>query len=149
MKGLSTSHGRHRKSGGSIPNLRPPTMMIDLLFGALMLFAFQMGDPNSKSVIPHDIELPTDETEDAKKTTEILPLQPVSIREGEWIYETNEGERLTADEVAGRTKSGKIAPVLMLSKTISVQEYVDAETPLRKLGLKVGLAVTSDKGKTK
>ena len=73
----------------------------------------------------------------------------MSIRGGEWIYETNEGDRLTADEVAGQTKSGKIAPVLMLSKTISVQEYVDAETPLRKLGLKVGLAVTSDKGKTK
>jgi len=149
MKGLNTSHGRRRKSRGSIPNLRPPTMMIDLLFGALMLFAFQMGDPNSKSVIPHGIELPTDETEDTKKTTEILPLQPVSIGGGEWIYETNEGDRLTADEVAGRTKSGKIAPVLMLSKTISVQEYVDAETPLRKLGLKVGLAVTSDKEKTK
>jgi len=132
-----------------MPNLRPPTLMIDLLFGALMLFAFQMGDPNSKSVIPHGIELPTDETQDTNKTTEILPLQPVGIRGGEWIYETNEGDRLTADEVAGRTKSGKIAPVLMLSKTISVQEYVDAETPLRKLGLKVGLAVTSDKGKTK
>ncbi|SVE01955.1 uncharacterized protein METZ01_LOCUS454809, partial [marine metagenome] len=99
--------------------------MIDLLFGALMLFAFQMGDPNSKSVIPHGIELPTDETKATEKTTEILPLQPVSIRGGEWIYETNEGDRLTADEVAGRTKSGKIAPVLMLSKTISVQEYVD------------------------
>ena len=24
-------------------SLRPPTLMIDLLFGALMLFAFQMG----------------------------------------------------------------------------------------------------------
>ena len=149
MKDINTSRGRRRKTRGSMPNLRPPTMMIDLLFGALMLFAFQMGDPNSKSVIPHGIELPTDETEDTIKTTEILPLQPVSIRGGEWIYETNEGDRLTADEVAGRTKSGKIAPVLMLSKTISVQEYVNAETPLRKLGLKVGLAVTSDKGKTK
>ena len=108
MKSIDTSHGRRRKTRGSMPNLRPPTLMIDLLFGALMLFAFQMGDPNSKSVIPHGIELPTDETQDTKKTTEILPLQPVSIRGGEWIYETNEGERLTADEVAGRTKSGKI-----------------------------------------
>ena len=40
-------------------SLRPPTLMIDLLFGALMLFAFQMGDPHAKAVVPHEINLPT------------------------------------------------------------------------------------------
>ena len=38
--------------------LRPPTLMIDLLFGALMLFAFQMGYVD-KPVTPHNVELPT------------------------------------------------------------------------------------------
>jgi hypothetical protein len=52
-KGPSRDRRGHRPS-----SLRPPTLMIDLLFGALMLFAFQMGDPNARQVQTHDIELP-------------------------------------------------------------------------------------------
>ena len=121
--------------------------MIDLLFGALMLFAFQMGDPSTKKVVTHPIDLPTDEIADKDKTTDLLALVPVEIKGGGWVYETNDGQRLTAEEVAERVGPKKIAPVLVLSKNISVQSYVDAETPLRKLGLKVGLSVTPDKGK--
>lgn len=144
---FGSSRGR-MKNRRSTPSLRPPTLMIDLLFGALMLFAFQMGDPNSQNVISHDIELPADETADAKNAKKILPLLPVDVS-GEWFYKTNDGRRLTPDEVAGKAKSSNMAPVLVLSKQISVQKYVDAETPLRMLGLKVGLAVTPDKEKNK
>ena len=142
--------GRRRSKGRrSTPSLRPPTLMIDLLFGALMLFAFQMGDPNSKTIVPHGIELPADETNVPDETTEVLPLVPVEHVGSGWIYETDDGVRLTAEEVADRVGTRKIAPVLLLSRNISVQKYVDAETPLRKLGLKVGLAVTPEKGKTR
>ena len=148
MKSPDVPGRRRRKGRRSTPSLRPPTLMIDLLFGALMLFAFQMGDPNSKTVVPHGIELPADETNVPDETTEVLPLVPVNPGGG-WIYETNDGVRLTAEEVADRVGTRKIAPVLLLSRNISVQKYVDAETPLRKLGLKVGLAVTPEKGKTR
>ena len=147
MKSPDVPGRRRRKGRRSTPSLRPPTLMIDLLFGALMLFAFQMGDPNSKSVVSHDIELPTDESKVTAKAKDVLPLVPFQLPAGGWIYETHDGLRLTAEEVAEKARPAKIAPVLLLSKNISVQKYVDAETPLRVLGLKVGLAVTQDKGK--
>ena len=123
--------------------------MIDLLFGALMLFAFQMGNPNSKSVVPNVIELPADKTRDPGKKKDIFPLFPLELPGGGWVYRTQEGLQLTADEVAEKAKTGKLVPVLMLSENIPVQQYVNAETPLRLLGLRVGLSVTPDKGKTK
>ena len=39
-----------QKRPASPPSLRPPTLMIDLLFGALMLFAFQMGTPVTSTI---------------------------------------------------------------------------------------------------
>ena len=36
-----------------------PTLMIDLLFGALMLFALHMGNPNSQEVVSKEFNLPT------------------------------------------------------------------------------------------
>ena len=134
---------RHRRSA---PSLRPPTLMIDLLFGALMLFAFQMGDPNAKSIVPHDIELPTDEAKSTGAPKDVLALVPISRTGKDWLYELNNGLRLSADEVAKQVQAQNQAPVLLLSKTMSVQMYIDAETPLRSRGLKVGLAVTSKEG---
>ena len=147
MNGFRRGNGRRGRDRRSSPSLRPPTLMIDLLFGALMLFAFQMGDPNTKKVVTHPIDLPTDEIADTGQTMDLLALVPVELKGGGWVYETNDGQRLTAEKVAERVGPKKIAPVLVLSKNISVQSYVDAETPLRKLGLKVGLSVTTDKGK--
>ena len=57
------SHPPKRRGRSLAPTLRPPTLMIDLLFGALMLFAFQMGDPSLRQIVPRDFDLPTaDET---------------------------------------------------------------------------------------
>ena len=63
----------------SLPSLRPPTLMIDLLFGALMLFAFQMGSPTNQTIIPHDFDLPTADKAADKKAKLLLPLKPISV----------------------------------------------------------------------
>jgi hypothetical protein len=146
MKSARKHSGRKR---GLAPNLRPPTLMIDLLFGALMLFAFQMGDPASKNVVPHDIELPTEDKSKSAKKTEIFPLVPSKSKNMGWVYKTRDGLKKTPEEIAGLLKKGNKTPVLILSKNVSVQDYLDAETPLRKLGLRVGLAVSSKEGEKK
>lgn len=127
------------------PSLRPPTLMIDLLFGALMLFAFQMGDPHAKAVVPHEINLPTGEKRAGEKPTEILALVPIKLSDN-WVYEIEGGTQLSAKAAAQKVQSENKIAVLLVPKSQSVQSYVDAETPLRKLGLKVGLAVTSGEG---
>jgi len=123
--------------------------MIDLLFGALMLFAFEMGNPNVQEVFSHKIDLPDEDRSGSQKSEEVLPLVPVRLNDTTWIYETGDRKKLTADQVAQQVKKTKSTPVLLLTKTVSVQSYLDAETPLRKLGLKVGLAVTPGEGKSK
>ena len=147
---MSVAKGRkgiRPREKSSAPSLRPPTLMIDLLFGALMLFAFQMGDPSSRNVVPHDIELPTNDGKNTSKKNEVIALVPVKLSASTWAYETNNGRRLSAKEVVKLAKPDNRAPVLVLSKNVSVQQYLDAETPLRALGLRVGLAVTPDKGR--
>ena len=59
---------RAKGSAVAAPRLRPPTLMIDLLFGALMLFAFQMGNPNAQRIAPYEIELPTSDVRGAEDT---------------------------------------------------------------------------------
>ena len=149
MTSLKDRKARPLKGRGSQPSLRPPTLMIDLLFGALMLFAFQMGNPNSQKVVPHKIELPTGDAKPSGKTADIFPLVPQRLKGSIWVYETEDGKRLTAVQVFEKVKQRKSTPILMLSKAVSVQSYIDAETPLRKLGLQVGLAVTHEQGKNK
>jgi biopolymer transport protein ExbD len=146
MKGIRVN--RARKSG-AVPSLRPPTLMIDLLFGALMLFAFQMGDPTSKNVVPHDIELPTEDKNKSARKSKIFPLVPIKSKNKGWLYETTDGLKKTPQEIASLLQKEKRTPVLVLSKKVSVQDYLDAETPLRMLGLKVGLAVSSEEGRKK
>ena len=123
------------------PSLRPPTLMIDLLFGALMLFAFQMGDPNARQVVPHEFDLPTSgDAADAKLHT-LLPLKPVRKGDDKWMYKMPDGRTLGPENVAKATRKLKKTPVLVVPRTASVQSYLDAEQPLRQRGLKVGLAV--------
>jgi hypothetical protein len=131
------------------PNLRPPTMMIDLLFGALMLFAFQMGAPTARTVVPHDVDLPT--TQGSKKTepTLLLALKPHRTQEGMWQYTLPNGKILGPVEVANYIKKVKKTPVLIVASGSRVQDYVDAEQPLRKAGLKAGLAVEIKDGEKK
>ena len=68
----TASHPPKRKGRSLAPTLRPPTLMIDLLFGALMLFAFQMGDPSIRQIIPRDFDLPTADETAGKEAKELL-----------------------------------------------------------------------------
>ena len=140
-KGPSRDRRGHRPS-----SLRPPTLMIDLLFGALMLFAFQMGDPNARQVQTHDIELPTAADKNETKPAQVLPLTPVRRTRNNWAYKLGDGRVMSASEVVSYVRSKDKTPILVVAKSESVQNYLDAEQPLRQLGLKVGLAVAVEKG---
>ena len=122
------------------PSLRPPTLMIDLLFGALMLFAFHMGDPNARSVVRQDVTLPTSAESATVGREKLVALVPV--RSGKsWIYELTAGQRVNAKQALtlARKEMGRL--VLIVAPDTPVQSYLDAEMPFRKLGVKVGLAV--------
>ena len=139
-----TSRAR-RRARGDAPSLRPPTLMIDLLFGALMLFAFQMGDPNARQVVPREVDLPTSDESAGDGPKELLALKPVKGGE-KWTYQLPNGERIGAEAVIEAVRTGKKTPILIVSKSASVQSYLDAEQPLRQRGLKVGLAVELEQG---
>ena len=49
--------------------------------------------------------------------------------------------QLTPKEVKVWAKNEGKTPVIVVTKSVSVQSYLDAEEPLRMLGLNVGLAV--------
>ena len=135
------SHTPKRKTRSSAPTLRPPTLMMDLLFGALMLFAFQMGDPNVRQIVPRDFDLPTADETAGKGVKELLPLKPVRTVSNDWAYELTNGKRLSVDAVVKMVRAKGKTPVLLVASTAKVQNYIDAEQPLRKAGIKAGLAV--------
>jgi hypothetical protein len=139
----SQDRGRrgHRPS-----SLRPPTLMIDLLFGALMLFAFQMGDPNAQKVQTHDIKIPTAADKNHAKPAQIVALTPVHSTGGAWAYKMSDGRVMSASGVAKIAKLKNKTLILVVAKSESVQNYLDAEQPLRQLGLNVGLAVAIENG---
>ena len=126
------------------PSLRPPTLLLDLLFGTLMLFALLMGDPSARQVVPHEFDLPTsDDAANAKPHT-LLPLKPVRKGDDKWMYETHDGRTLGPEKVAIVARKLKKTLILVVPSTASVQSYLDAEQPLRQRGLKVGLAVAME-----
>tara|TARA_Y100000031_G_scaffold38376_1_gene43175 strand:- start:182 stop:682 length:501 start_codon:yes stop_codon:yes gene_type:complete len=144
-----STRSRPQKANGRsmAPTLRPPTLMIDLLFGALMLFAFQMGDPSIRQIVPRDIDLPTADETAGNKAKELLPLKPVRTGTNDWVYELPSGKRLSVDAVVKMVQAEGKTPVLLVASTAKVQNYIDAEQPLRQAGLKAGLAVAL-KGET-
>ena len=138
----STRSRPQKANGRSLaPTLRPPTLMIDLLFGALMLFAFQMGDPTVRQIVPRDFDLPTADENAGKEAKELLPLKPVRTGTNDWAYELPSGKRLSVDGVVKMVRTKGMTPVLLIASTDKVQNYIDAEQPLRQAGLKAGLAV--------
>ena len=122
------------------PSLRPPTLMIDLLFGALMLFAFHMGDPNARSVVRQDVTLPTSAESAAGRRENLLPLIPIKSGKN-WKYELIAGRRVSTRQALKLAREEKSRLVLIVAPDTPVQSYIDAEMPFRKLGVKVGLAV--------
>ena len=140
-EGSTRSQQPKRKARSLAPTLRPPTLMIDLLFGALMLFAFQMGDPSVRQIVPRDFDLPTADEAAGKGAKELLPLKPVRTGTNNWAYELPSGKRLSVDAIVKMARTEGKTPVLLVASTAKVQNYIDAEQPLRKAGLKAGLAV--------
>ena len=133
----------HRARPARYLGLRPPTLMIDLLFGALMLFAFHMGDPNARAVVRHDVSLPASAKTADSKDTKLLPLVPVKAGDT-WMYELIDGTRVdvTAALNIARREKGRL--VLVIAADTPVQSYLNAEMPFRKLGARVGLAVRKE-----
>lgn len=127
-------------------SLRPPTLMIDLLFGALMLFAFQMGYVD-KPITPHNVELPSTPDKQKKKTKAIYTLIPIQGENGTWKFKVSDGRILTAIGIKNELREKKQTPVMIFSKTTNLQSYLEAERVLRRHGMKPGLAVQNKKGK--
>ena len=142
---IDPTHKSNRRRAAP-PSLRPPTLMIDLLFGALMLFAFQMGDPSSNNIVSRDFDLPTTNDNAAKKGRDLIPLKPIKLDGAKWRYEHPDGTRLTANDVAELIHKENKTPVLLIPRETRVQSYIDAEQPLRRLGVKAGLAVDVKEG---
>lgn len=141
LNSSTRSHLPKRKARPAAPTLRPPTLMMDLLFGALMLFAFQMGDPNALEIVSRDFDLPTADETAGKGAKELLALKPIRTGNNVWVYELASGKRLSVDAIVKMVRASGKTPVLLVASTAKVQNYIDAEQPLRKAGLKAGLAV--------
>jgi hypothetical protein len=139
----------HKRDSREVPSLRPPTLMIDLLFGALMLFALHMGNPNSQQIVSKNFDLPSSSESATKDQHELTALKPIKGADGNWLYEIAGGRQLSAKEVQVWAKKERKTPVLVVTRSISVQSYLDAEEPLREQGLKVGLAVENESEVTK
>ena len=120
--------------------LRPHPMMLDLLMGALMLFAFQLG-PNAEQVSFRDIDLPKAADDESKKV-DVLALSPECC----WHYLTSDQERLTPAQAVEKARKQKKTVFLLLSSDKNLQTYLDAQHPLVSRGIKVGLAVKRKEG---
>jgi len=105
-----------------------------------------MGDPNSGQIQTHNIEIPTAADNNETKPTQVMPLTPVRYAGNKWRYKLSDGGIMSATEVVKFSRYKDKTPILVVAKSASVQNYLDAEQPLRQLGLKVGLAVAIEKG---
>ena len=124
--------------------LRPPTLMIDLLFGALMLFAFQMGYVD-KAAVPYDVEVLTAEN-GKKDTRRIYKLLPLRGENGNWQFQVSGGDVLTPVQVKEILLKNQKTPVLIFSGITDLQTYVEASDVLRHHGLKPALHVQTKEG---
>ena len=140
----STATG-DEKTGKRRSTLRPPTLMIDLLFGALMLFAFQMGYVD-KAVVTHDIKLPTSTNKKDKERKNVLPVTPVRGQNGNWSFKLAGGKILSTNEVVKELKKSGKTPVISLPAQTRIQTYMDASDVLRSHGFKPILHVNKRKG---
>ena len=140
---VPTAADQDKNNSGS---LRPPTLMIDLLFGALMLFAFQMGYVD-KPVTPHNVELPTAPDKQKKKAAAIYSVIPIIGKAGKWQFKVNDDRLLSAAEIKKEVRKKKQTPVMIFSRTTDLQSYLEAEQELRRHGLKPGLAVQNKEGR--
>jgi hypothetical protein len=121
------------------PSLRPPTLMIDLLFSALMLFAFHMGNPSSVELSIDDIDLPVASDRSGDDLDDAITLRPIQ-RGTAWFFQKSDGTVVAAADVVQGEPEGQRA-VIIMSATDPIQTYVSAEQELKAHGLLVGMAV--------
>ena len=113
--------------------LRPHWLWLDLLMGAVALFAFQLG-PNAEEFLKHDVQVPEADSDDPSNT---IPVTPECC----WHYRTLEGHLFSATEMAREAHAHALTIVLLMSPDTDLQDFLDAEQPLARLGVNVGLAV--------
>lgn len=135
-----------RKTGRRGTTLRPPTLMIDLLFGALMLFAFQMGYVDMP-VVSDDIPLPTSAIKKNSDSKSIFQVIPVREKNGSFKFKIPGGKILSTNEVVKKLRKNKKTPVVVLPNWEKIQTYVDAAGVLRHHGFKPSLLLKYKKGK--
>jgi hypothetical protein len=121
------------------PSLRPPTLMIDLLFSALMLFAFHMGNPSAVELSVEDIDLPVASDRSGNDLESAVTLRPIQ-RGTAWFFQKPDGSVVSAVDVMQGEPEGQRA-VIIMSATDPIQIYVSAEQALKAHGLLVGMAV--------
>jgi len=98
--------------------------MIDLLFGALMLFAFHMGDPNARSILRHDVTLPSTTKAANGREAKLLPLVP--LRRGDtWLYELIDGTQVNVKGALDLAAKKKSRLVLIIEATTPWSAPID------------------------
>ena len=118
--------------------------MIDLLFGVLTLFAFMMGNPHSQAIISEQLRLPTKETTQTQRIDRLLPLYPIYTEEKGWQYRTKSRRTYTAKQLKRAVAKSGETPVLIATRNVRVQEYINALLPLKRAGMNnVGITVIS------
>tara|TARA_R110000782_G_scaffold23881_7_gene62031 strand:+ start:4281 stop:4715 length:435 start_codon:yes stop_codon:yes gene_type:complete len=128
------------KAHANAPSLRPPTMMIDLLFGALMLFAMQMGMQSDATVQTRKIDLPKASDNGPTAKDKLLAVVPVKSAAG-WLYQTSDGGQHGVDEIVRRARNQRRTIILLIDKNTKLQSYLNAEKPFRAKGVIAALAV--------
>ena len=120
-------------------SLRPPTLMIDLLFGALMLFAMLMGDPNAKNVYIEFIELPVKDNQSPQKAFLLIP----KFIDSSWIYFNENKKKFTPQEVKQIIGQKNYAVVLAIPEDATLDFYFKAINPLQVINIQnIGIATT-------
>lgn len=130
-----------RPSIGRKPTLRPPTVMLDLLLGTVMVFAFHLGPVTRPAAVDtRDVSAPG-----ISEAAKPLLLYPVRGPNGPAYREEGQSRLLSATEVVALAgeRGGRLA--LVADPRVPLGAFLEAEAPLRSLGLDVALAVTAQK----
>ena len=119
--------------------LRPHTLMLDLLLATVMLFAFHLGPATRPAAVDtRDLSAPGQ----TEATTSML-LHPVRGPDGQAYREAGQSKLLSPPEVAALARARGARLALVADPRASLGAFLEAEGPLREMGLDVALAVAA------
>ncbi len=129
-----------RPSARREATLRPHTLMLDLLLATVMLFAFHMGPAARPAVV---------DTRDVRATghsaaTAPLLLRPVRGPGGLAYRQDGDSRLLSPPDVAALARAHGAKLALVADPRAPLGAFLEAERPLRAIGLDVALAVAVD-----